>query len=262
MNPDLLEQHFTETVGPSYEAQQRIARRLHAAILTSPPEEGSDAPRYRSGRGLVGRRLVAVPVVGILVSGVAALVLVNRHAPKPSIVRVSAEYHLAHPGTPVTLSGFDANTRRLFTEQGISGASNLGSAAGRSFYQFTQHNGHSCFGQAASDRNPVALAQLDCFSATSGLPGAVVEMSTEALNPTETPTRLRLIRIAGIAASQVAAMKFTMTDGRVIDVPVTGDVYGLPDDQIPPGTLTSITATTRSGEVIWAQSFQRVVGAH
>jgi hypothetical protein len=259
MNRDLLDQHFTETGDPSEEARERIARRLHEAIRT-PPSRVSDAPRRHLARGRVGRRLVAVPLFAILLLGAATLVLVNRHAPRPAITRISAVYRLAHPGSPVSLSKFDANTRRLLEEQGISGASNLGSAAGGSFYQFTEDNGRSCFGQAASEHEPVPVSQLDCFTATSGLPGPVIEMSTEALDPTKTATRLRLIRVAGIAASQVAAMEFALTDGRVVDVPVTGDVYGLPEDQIPPGTLASITATTRNGEVIWAQRFQSVVG--
>jgi hypothetical protein len=258
MSSDALERHLAETPGLCDEARERIGRRLLEATL-APRRDISDPPRNRLARGLVGRWLVAVPLGVVLLSGIATLVLANRHAPRPSIVKVSAEYALADPGTPVSLSEFDGKTRRLFEDQGITGAWDLGSAAGRAFYQFAESSGHSCFGQAAAEREPVVVSDLACFAATSGLPGPVVDMSTVALDPTKAYTGVRLVGVAGIAASEVAKMRFTLTNGTVVVAPVVGDVYALPRDRIPPGTWASITGISRSGKIIWAETFSRVV---
>lgn len=257
MKADLLERHFAQTLGPPDEARERIARRLHEATLA--PQGGvSDRPRNSLTRGVVGRWFVAVPLAVVL-SGIATLLVVDRHAPQPSIVRISTEYALADPGTPISLSAFDAKTRRLLDAQGVTGASNLGSAADRVFYRFAEDSGRSCFGQATPGDKPIAVSYLACFAATSGLPGPVIDMSTVGLDPTKAHTGVRLLAVSGIAASEVAKMRLTLTNGAVVDVPVVGDVYALPSDQIPPGTEASITAISRSGDVVWAETFARVI---
>jgi hypothetical protein len=81
-------------------------------------------------------------------------------------------------------------------------------------------------------------------------------MSTVALDPTDASTGLRPTDIGGVAASQVSTMRFTMTSGQIVDVPILGDVYGLQDSQIPGGALASVAALSGDGEVLWQESFR------
>jgi hypothetical protein len=252
MNPDLLERHFHQTDGLTPAASERIARTLDQAIRASTDPPG-DTRRYRLPRPYLRRRLVAVPLVAVLLTVAATLAINNRPAPKPSIVRISDVYSLASPGASVNLSRFDTKTRLLLKTEGISGAWDIGTAAGRSFYRLTTGHGRSCYGQAADSGDAIAVSQLFCFKG-AGLPGPVVDMSTVALDPTKPDANLRLIAVSGIAASEVKTIRLTSTDGTVTGISVAGDVYALPSDQLPAG-VASIAAISRSGRVIWSESF-------
>jgi hypothetical protein len=255
MNPDLLQQHFEQTTAPSEPARSRIADRLDKAFRASP-----DGARRRRGGNFPGRAVrivtVAIPSAAILVG--LAVTLNSHHGPSPrdSIVGMSATFGLADQGTPVPLSEFDANSQQLLEASDISGASHLGDAAGLSYFQFTTTKGRACYGRAPAISGAIKVSLLNCFASLSGLPDAVVDMSTLALDPADTSRQLHLTDIGGIAASQVSTIEFTMADGQTIDAPVVGDVYGLQGSHLPSAAVESVAALSANGEILWEESFR------
>ncbi len=245
MSQDMLLRHFQNTPAPSAAIRERISVRIQDATRRPPP-------RSRRPRG--GAWVALTASVVLLLGGVAlAETIFNRHESQPRVVKISAVFALAHPGTPVDLSEFDAKTRMLLRSERVTAAFRLGHAGGLSFYRFTAEHGQSCLGESLVGR-PMVVDALSCGStAGSWLPNPVLDMSTVALDPSH-PTPVRLIDVSGIADSDVRTIRVTMTDGAFVDVPVEGDVYALPAGDVPPGVVSTITALSDTDAVLWTES--------
>jgi hypothetical protein len=254
MSDTRLRDHFDQTPAPGIRVRERVRAELALAAISTSGRCGSFA-RLRRLPWRMTARLAMLVSAAVLVA--VALGTEIRSHDSRTFPPLAVTYRLENDGTPIGLSEFDPDTQQLFRDEGVTQVWSLGGASGWDFYRFAKSDGRACYGVAADSPGREAIANLDCYSTGSGLPGPVVDMSTVALNPTVGNQTLRLTAVRGIAASDVALIVVSLADGSTIHVPVTGDAYARAGVAMPTTPADSIAAISSTGTVLWSESFSQ-----
>lgn len=252
MSDTRLRDYFDQIPPPGVRVRERVRAELALAAIGASGRHGS-VERRRWRMGTPGRLAILVSVVALVA---AALATEGRGHDSRSFSPLAVTYRLATEGTPIDLSEFDANTQQLLHDQGVTQAWSLGGANGWDFYRFARSDGRACYGDGIAADSPgrQEIGNLACYTTGSGLPRPVIDMSTVAIDPSAGSQTLRLTGVRGIAASDVAQIVVSLADGSTIHVPVTGDVYVLPDTAVPTGPPSSLAAISATGTVLWSES--------
>jgi hypothetical protein len=164
-------------------------------------------------------------------------------------------YHLATSGTPIAASSLGPITQSALKSEGLADAtfSILGTADGRAFYQATASDGTVCFADGPAGTSEFGL--IDCAQpGSTPLVNPVIDLSETAVDPTDETRSVHLLRFEGVAASVVAKVGFTTTDGKTVTTPVTGDFYKLPATDAPASPVCGFFATDAAGHTIWSSN--------
>lgn len=157
----------------------------------------------------------------------------------PGLSRVSSQ------GTPASLT---AAERADASQWNIGALRQLDRVNGVALYTGSSTDGSNEPCYAFSIDSASGLAAGGCL-AGAGFPSAanpILDMSVYSyVSGWDGP---RLTRIEGFAADGVNAVTFTDTSGNSVSVRVHNNVYASPD--VPPGTITRITAVDGNGTTV------------